>query len=98
MSQENVDLARRSFEAIQRGDFTVAQEMLAPDAVIVQPPEVPDAKTYFSRASQSRRAGGAGDVQSQTASAGGGTRTPDTRIVIGAGEHENGFLEPKLSL
>lgn len=46
MSQENVDQARRSFEAIQRGDFAVAQDLLAPDAVIVQPPEVPDAKTY----------------------------------------------------
>ena len=39
-------MARRSFEAIQRGDFAVAQQLLAPDAVIVQPPEVPDAKTY----------------------------------------------------
>ena len=46
MSQENVDLARRSFEAIQRGDFALAQSLLAPDAVIVQPPEVPDAKSY----------------------------------------------------
>jgi ketosteroid isomerase-like protein len=46
MSQENVELGRRTFEAIQRGDFAFVQNMMAPDAVIVQPPEVPDAKTY----------------------------------------------------
>jgi ketosteroid isomerase-like protein len=46
MSQENIELARRSFEAMQRGDFTFAQSLMAPDAVIVQPPEVPDAKSY----------------------------------------------------
>ena len=49
MSQENVELAYKSFEAIQSGDFAFAQELMAPDAVIVQPPEVPDAKTYEGR-------------------------------------------------
>src|SRR3954453_23684009 len=46
MSQENVELARQAWDAIQRGDYAFAQALMAPDVVIVQPPEVPDAKTY----------------------------------------------------
>ena len=49
MSQENVDLTRRAFDAVARGDLTFVQELMAPDVVIVQPPEVPDAKTYEGR-------------------------------------------------
>jgi ketosteroid isomerase-like protein len=49
MSQENVELARKTWAAVQRGDYTVAQQLLTADAVIVQPPEVPDAKTYRGR-------------------------------------------------
>ena len=49
MSQENVERTRRAFEAIARGDFAFVQELMAPDVVIVQPPEVPDAKTYEGR-------------------------------------------------
>jgi ketosteroid isomerase-like protein len=49
MSQETIDLTRRAFEAIARGDFTFVQELMAPEIVIVQPPEVPDAKTYRGR-------------------------------------------------
>jgi ketosteroid isomerase-like protein len=49
VSLENVELSRRSFEAIGRGDFAFIQDLLAADVVIVQPPEVPDAKTYEGR-------------------------------------------------
>jgi ketosteroid isomerase-like protein len=49
MSQENVERTRRAFEAIARGDFAFVQELMAPEVVIVQPPEVPDAKTYEGR-------------------------------------------------
>jgi ketosteroid isomerase-like protein len=50
MSQENVKQARRGWEAVERGDFTELGEMVTPDVVIVQPPEVPDSKTYEGRA------------------------------------------------
>ena len=49
MSQENVELARQAFEAIHRGDFAWFEEWTTADLVIVQPPEVPDAKTYEGR-------------------------------------------------
>jgi ketosteroid isomerase-like protein len=46
MSQENVELVRLGFEAIERGDLALVEQFTLPDAVMVQPPEVPDAKTY----------------------------------------------------
>ena len=46
MSQEWVDLVREGFEALQRGDMAMFDGMTTPDLVLVQPPEVPDAKTY----------------------------------------------------
>ena len=46
MSQENVELVRLGFEAVLRGDLGLGEEFTLPDAVMVQPPEVPDAKTY----------------------------------------------------
>ena len=46
MSQENVELVRLGIEAVERGDLALVEEMTLPDAVMVQPPEVPDAKTY----------------------------------------------------
>ena len=49
MSQEWVDLVRLGFEALQRGDMAVFDGMTTPDLVLVQPPEVPDAKTYEGR-------------------------------------------------
>ena len=49
MSQEWVDLVRLGFEAVQRGDMAVSDGMTTPDLVLVQPPEVPDAKTYEGR-------------------------------------------------
>lgn len=44
-----MELTRRAFEAVGRGDFEFAQDLMTPDVVIVQPPEVPDAKTYEGR-------------------------------------------------
>ena len=49
MSQEWVDLVRLGFEAIERGDMAVFDGMTTADLVLVQPPEVPDAKTYEGR-------------------------------------------------
>jgi ketosteroid isomerase-like protein len=47
MSEENVELVRLGFEALLRGDLAVVEEEFTlPDAVMIQPPEVPDAKTY----------------------------------------------------
>jgi ketosteroid isomerase-like protein len=49
MSQEWVDLVRLGFEAIERGDMAVFDGMTTEDLVLVQPPEVPDTKTYEGR-------------------------------------------------
>jgi len=49
MSQENVELVRLGFELLERGDLAFFEEWTTPDLVIVQPPEVPDAKTYEGR-------------------------------------------------
>jgi len=46
MSQENVELVKLGIEAFQQGNWDLVQENSDPDVVIVQPPEVPDAKTY----------------------------------------------------
>ena len=46
MSQENVEIVRLGFEAIERGDLALLEESTLPDVVMIQPPEVPDAKTY----------------------------------------------------
>jgi ketosteroid isomerase-like protein len=44
--RENVERARRAFDAWERGDFARIQDLCTPDVVIVQPPEVPDSKSY----------------------------------------------------
>ena len=49
MSQEWVDLVREGFESLQRGEMAVFDGMTTPDLVLVQPREVPDAKTYEGR-------------------------------------------------
>jgi ketosteroid isomerase-like protein len=46
MTQEGVELLKQSLEAIQRGDLAWFEGRTAPDLVIVQPPEVPDFKSY----------------------------------------------------
>jgi ketosteroid isomerase-like protein len=50
MSQENVELVKLGFDAFQRRDVDVMREGCHPDVVIVQPPEVPDAKSYEGHA------------------------------------------------
>ena len=49
MSQENVELTREAWEAFQRGDVAFMQALMGPDVTIVQPPEIPDAKSYEGR-------------------------------------------------
>ena len=46
MSQQTVDLVKLGFEALQQGDLALVEEFTTPDLLIVQPPEVPDSKTY----------------------------------------------------
>jgi ketosteroid isomerase-like protein len=46
VSQENVELVRLGFEAFVAGDTAAFEGYLTPDVEVVQPPEVPDAKTY----------------------------------------------------
>ena len=50
MSQETVDLVKLGFEALLRGDVAAVQANTTRDVAIVQPPEVPDSKTYEGRA------------------------------------------------
>jgi ketosteroid isomerase-like protein len=46
MSLENVELVESGWAAFQRGDVGFLRELCRADVVIVQPPEVPDTKTY----------------------------------------------------
>jgi ketosteroid isomerase-like protein len=46
VSHENVELARSAFDLWRHGDFAACQALCAPGVVIVQQPEVPDAKSY----------------------------------------------------
>src|SRR5687768_9826633 len=49
MSRENVDLARRGYEAFARGDLDAALELMHPEIEAHDPPEVPDATIYRGR-------------------------------------------------
>lgn len=42
-----MDRIAATWEAFQRGDVGAMRRECLPDVVIVQPPEVPDTKTYF---------------------------------------------------
>jgi uncharacterized protein len=46
MPQENIDVARRGYEAFARGDLDAALELMAPDIEAHDPPEMPDAAIY----------------------------------------------------
>jgi ketosteroid isomerase-like protein len=46
MSQENVELVRAGFDLPLEGDLDAFEDWVTSDVVVVQPPEVPDAKTY----------------------------------------------------
>jgi ketosteroid isomerase-like protein len=49
VSKEDVHVVRRMYEAFNRGDFALARELLHPEAELHQPPEVPDADSYYGR-------------------------------------------------
>jgi uncharacterized protein len=49
MSAQNVEIVRSMYEAFNRGDVAGAREALHPDAQLHQPPEAPDADSYFGR-------------------------------------------------
>jgi ketosteroid isomerase-like protein len=46
MLNENVEIVRRNIEAFNRGDLDALFERVDADAVIADPPELPDAKVY----------------------------------------------------
>jgi uncharacterized protein len=46
MSQENVEVVRRMYDAWNRRDFDEAVELLAPDIEWQMPPNLPDAETW----------------------------------------------------
>jgi len=50
MSEENVELVREGYAAWNRGDIDLIIEGAHPEIEIVQPPEVPDSKTYSGKA------------------------------------------------
>ena len=45
-----MELVRGGFDALAQGDLDTVDERTTADVVIVQPPEVPDAKSYEGRA------------------------------------------------
>ena len=46
MSQEGVELIKAGFDLVLAGDPDAFEEFMASDVVMVQPPEVPDSKSY----------------------------------------------------
>jgi ketosteroid isomerase-like protein len=50
MSQENVAMVRGGFAAWERGDIEAIIEFSDPEIEIIQPPEVPDSKSYRGHA------------------------------------------------
>ena len=46
MSQENVEIVRRAYEAFERGDLSAALEAFSPDLVTYIAPPIPVAGTY----------------------------------------------------
>ena len=49
MSQENLDVVRRAYEAWNRGDLEAAFEFLDRDVEVSVPPDFPEAGTYRGR-------------------------------------------------
>jgi uncharacterized protein len=49
MSQGNIDLTRRGYEAFARGDLDAVLEFMHPEIEAHDPPEVPDAAIYRGR-------------------------------------------------
>ncbi len=50
MSQKNVEIVRAAFDAWSRGDIDSILQLVDPEIVVMQPPEVPDAMTRHGRA------------------------------------------------
>ena len=50
MSQENVEIVRAAFDAWSRRDIASMLDLVDPEIVVVQPPDVPDAMTGHGRA------------------------------------------------
>ena len=50
MSQDNVEIVRRAYDAWNRGDPETAFEFLDPDVEVSVPPDLPEAGTYRGRA------------------------------------------------
>jgi ketosteroid isomerase-like protein len=46
MSEQNVEIVRKAYAAWERGDIQAIVDLCDPEVVIVQPPEVPDSKSY----------------------------------------------------
>ena len=46
MSEENLELVRRVFDAFGRGDSSAVLTYLSPEVVVRQTPPIPDARTY----------------------------------------------------
>jgi uncharacterized protein len=49
MSRENIEAARRGYEAFARRDFDAALDMMDPDIEAHNPPEVPEAGVQYGR-------------------------------------------------
>src|SRR5262245_59192707 len=50
MSQENVELLRRGYDAFNRQDFEAWLDLLDPDVAFQETALTPDARTYYGRA------------------------------------------------
>ena len=49
MSQQNVEIVRKLYEAFDRGDVKGARDLLHPEAELHQPPEIVDSDSYYGR-------------------------------------------------
>jgi ketosteroid isomerase-like protein len=54
MSQENVELVRRAYEAWNVGNFDAASELLSPEMEWQMPPNLPESDTWRSKAEVQR--------------------------------------------
>ena len=54
MSQENVELVRRAYEAWNAGNFDAASELLSPEMEWQMPPNLPESDTWRSKAEVQR--------------------------------------------
>lgn len=54
MPQENIELARRGYEAFARGDLDAALELMDPEIEAHDPPEMPDAAIHRGHAAVRR--------------------------------------------